>query len=172
MKSRKIFPFVAIVSAMFIFGCSSTPPPKTPVIGTPGPGPMTRLEQYVWNGVRDWQGVPYKWGGNDAWGVDCSGFAKIIYRDIFNIDLPRTTKDQVHVGISVPDAYLRAGDLVFFRESADSRHVGIYLRNRMFIHASKSRGGVVVSRLDAPHWQRIYWTSRRVLPFRVLESRR
>jgi len=154
--------FAIFILALLLGGCGSAP--KIIPIATPGPGPMTRLEQYIWDEVRGWQGVPYKWGGNTAGGVDCSGFAVIVYRKLFNIQLPRTTLDQVQIGTPVPLNNLKAGDLVFFRSSDTSRHVGIYLRNRMFIHASQSRGGVVVSNVDDSDWQRIYWMSRRILP--------
>ncbi|WP_208022627.1 C40 family peptidase [Desulfonema ishimotonii] len=151
-----------LIAVLAIAGCGT---PSRPVpIKTPGPGPLTGMEKYLWDGIRGWQGVPYKWGGNSARGVDCSGLVVIVYRRLFNLQLPRTTKDQIRVGVPVSSGQLRAGDLVFFLDADNARHVGIYLRNRMFIHASKSRGGVVVSQLDAPWWRDIYRTARRVIP--------
>jgi probable lipoprotein NlpC len=150
--------FVAI---LFLSGCGSGPK-MPPPLARPGPGPMSATERHLWEGVRDWQGVPYRWGGNGRGGVDCSGLAVAVYRDLYGIGLPRTTRDQVRVGRTVPFHDLRPADLVFFRDRNGGRHVGIYLRNRMFIHASKSRGGVVVSRLDTPHWREMFWTAKRV----------
>lgn len=158
----RFFPWIALFGIAALAGCgggSRLPPP----LETPGPGVMTRAERQVWEGVRSWQGVPYEWGGNGRSGVDCSGLAVAVYRNLYGLRLPRTTKDQVRVGRSVHFHQLRPADLVFFRDRDGSRHVGLYLRNRMFIHASKSRGGVVVSHLDAPHWREMFWVARRVV---------
>jgi len=96
-------------------------------------------------------------------GIDCSGFVQRIYRDLFGLQLPRTTADQVQYAKKIPDQRLKAGDLVFFRPSENVRHVGIYLGEGEFAHASKS-DGVMVSRMDDPYWRGVYWTSRRVMP--------
>ena len=120
------------------------------------------LEQYLWKGVKDWQGVPYKWGGENKSGVDCSGFTKTVYRKLFNVRLPRTSAQQSTVGKPVKQKHLRAGDLVFFSYAQNPNHVGIYLGNRKFIHASQKKG-VMVSHMDKPYWKQIYRTSRRVM---------
>lgn len=102
-------------------------------------------------------------GGTDRSGVDCSGFVQRVYGDLFGIRLPRTTADQVHRGIDISDSQLRPGDLIFFLPSRTLRHVGIYLGDGQFAHASKSNG-VMISNIDEPYWRRAYWTARRVLP--------
>lgn len=76
--------------------------------------------------------------------------------------LPRTTERQVDIGSPVDAHRLAAGDLVFFLIEGSTRHVGIYLDNDRFLHASKSRG-VMISNLTNPYWQANYWQARRVL---------
>lgn len=105
-----------------------------------------------------WHGTPYRIGGNSRAGIDCSGFVQVTYRDILGIDLPRTTTQQFRSGPHVNRANLQTGDLVFFRHG---RHVGIYLENHRFLHASTSRG-VMISDIRNPYWTRHYWRSIRV----------
>jgi cell wall-associated NlpC family hydrolase len=101
-------------------------------------------------------------GGTDKGGVDCSGFVTTVYKNVFHTDLPRTTAAQLTTGTPVKRSALKAGDLVFFRPPGYPRHVGIYLDENRFLHASKSRG-VTISRIDGYYWKRYFWTARRVL---------
>ncbi len=75
--------------------------------------------------------------------------------------LPRTTAEQSQLGKAVPRSMAKKGDLVFFRTGRSMRHVGIYMGNNEFLHASTSQG-VVVSSLDTPYWQRAFWQIRRI----------
>jgi cell wall-associated NlpC family hydrolase len=87
---------------------------------------------------------------------------KAVYKDLFNLDLPRTTKSQLKQGHSIPFKELRAGDLVFFQPPTYPRHVGIYLGASEFVHASKNKG-VTLSKIDKTYWGKYYWTARRIL---------
>lgn len=109
-----------------------------------------------------WRGTPYEYGGLSREGVDCSGFVYLTYQSRFGITLPRTTAGQSEVGHRVSKGELRPGDLVFFL-IGDGRHVGIYLDDRRFMHASSSQG-VTVSTLTNPYWKAHYWKAVRVLP--------
>jgi cell wall-associated NlpC family hydrolase len=111
---------------------------------------------------RQWMGTRHRLGGTGSRGIDCSGFVKAVYRDVFNIDLPRTTLAQLRAGKSVPLGELRAGDLVFFKPPSYPRHVGIYLGDSEFVHASKNKG-VTLSEIDQYYWGKYYWTARRIL---------
>ena len=96
-----------------------------------------------------WYGTRYHMGGMDSTGMDCSGFATTYYKHFYNITLPRTSGDQYAKCERVDRSELREGDLVFFhinRRTAVS-HVGVYLRNNKFIHASTNKG-VVISSLE------------------------
>ena len=107
-----------------------------------------------------WHGTPYRIGGNSRAGIDCSGFVQVTYKDLFGLNLPRTTTQQFRSGPHVNRADLKTGDLVFFRHG---RHVGIYLENHRFLHASTSRG-VMISDIRNPYWTQHYWRSISVLP--------
>ncbi len=111
--------------------------------------------------LEDWQGVPHRDGGMSKRGVDCSGFTYLTFRELFDIRLPRTTSQLAQTGRPISRLQLQAGDLVFFKIGRGGRHVGIYLENQKFIHASKSKG-VMMSRMDNPYWQKHYWQARRM----------
>ena len=78
------------------------------------------------------------------------------------MDLPRTTKAEATLGRPVKKTDLKAGDLVFFKPPSYPRHVGIYLDNSEFVHASKTKG-VTISRMDPHYWGKYFWTARRLL---------
>lgn len=118
----------------------------------------TRLKKHL----AGWRGTPYRMGGLSKKGVDCSGFVQLTYRDLFGRKLPRTVKDQVDYGKEIPTQAARPGDLVFFKTGLFQRHVGIYLEDGFFIHASRS-SGVILSNLSESYWQDNYWKTRRLL---------
>ena len=110
---------------------------------------------------RQWKGAPYQYGGLTKDGVDCSGFVLQTYKKLFQIRLPRSTKDQVKTGKRVYINQLHAGDLVFFKTGWNVRHVGIYLEKGKFAHASSSKG-VVISNIHTRYWKKKYWQARRL----------
>ncbi len=109
-----------------------------------------------------WRGTPYRLGGNSKKGIDCSGFVQNVFNDSFNVKLPRTTATQVKEGFLVYKNQLQVGDLVFFKTGWRTRHVGIYIGDDKFIHASTSKG-VMTSSLNNVYWKKKYWQSRRIL---------
>lgn len=110
---------------------------------------------------KKWQGVPYRLGGTNYSGVDCSAFVQAVYKDAYSVSLPRTTAQQVKIGEKVAYNNAQSGDLVFFKTGYKTRHVGIYLGGNTFMHASTSKG-VVMSRLDNPYWASTFWHFRSV----------
>ncbi len=101
--------------------------------------------------ILEWYGTPYQFGGQTMKGIDCSGFANVLYQDVYKIQLPRTSKD---IAENIKRKYtdeLKEGDLVFFSfgKSGEVNHVGIYLHNNRFVHASTSKG-VIISDLTEP----------------------
>lgn len=110
---------------------------------------------------RSWKGTPYRYGGTTRRGIDCSAFVQVGYSNVYDLALPRTTAEQVKKGKKISRANAREGDLVFFRTGRNSRHVGIYLGNSEFLHASRSKG-VIISSLDNPYWRRTFWQIRRM----------
>ncbi len=124
---------------------------------------LTDVEYRLHSEISEWAGTPHELGGTTAKGIDCSAFVQKVYERAFNIQLPRTTREQVGRGALVKRGDLRPGDLVFFKLPTKTRHVGIYLKDGDFAHASSSQG-VTTSDLDQDYWTNSYWTSRRILP--------
>ena len=112
-----------------------------------------------------WIGVPYRSGGTTRLGVDCSGLTSNIYRTVYRKRLERSSDHQRTEDCrKVRKAKLREGDLVFFHNGRNKRratHVGIYLKDGRFIHASTSRG-VIVSCLNEPYYKRCWMQGGRV----------
>ena len=107
-------------------------------------------------------GVPYLWGGTTPSGFDCSGFVQYVFK-AHGISLPRVSRDQYTAGYAVSKSNLKPGDLVFFNTSGSGvSHLGIYLGNNQFIHASTSKG-VVITSLTSTYWSSRYIGARRVL---------
>lgn len=109
-----------------------------------------------------WKGTGYRMGGNTRRGIDCSAFVQRTFQEQFNLTLPRSTRGQKEMGNSIARHQLVAGDLVLFRAGPTGRHIGIYLGNDKFVHASSSVG-VVISDLNEHYWHNRYWKARRVL---------
>ena len=109
----------------------------------------------------EWKNVKYKLGGNSRSGIDCSAFTQRIYKEKFDLDIPRTTISQVSVGTEIAKSELMPGDLVFFKTSKTDKHVGVYVGNNNFLHASIK--GIQYTSLDKPFYKKNYWTSRRVI---------
>jgi probable lipoprotein NlpC len=104
--------------------------------------------------ITDWSGVQYRLGGLDKRGVDCSGFALLLQKDIYGNQLPRRSRDQADVVKEKNIGNLIEGDLIFFSFGGGPvDHVGVYLNNNFFVHASTTRG-VVVDDLSIPAYQK------------------
>lgn len=105
--------------------------------------------------ITDWAGVKYRLGGLDKRGVDCSGFALLLNKEIYGVNLPRRSRDQAGVIKEIKQSQLQEGDLIFFAfGGGEVDHVGIYLNNGFFVHASTTRG-VIVDDLNLPAFQRV-----------------
>ena len=112
--------------------------------------------------VKNFLGVPYRLGGSTLKGIDCSAFVKKIY-EIFNVQLPRTAWEQFLFGRKVEKNQLEEGDLVFFKtRRANNGHVGIYIGDNQFIHASSRNKEVKVDNLDTPYFHQRFLRGVRV----------
>ncbi len=107
--------------------------------------------------------VPYRFGGTTLWGLDCSGFVQKTFA-FLNLDLPRTAREQFREGLKISKADLSAGDLIFFRNHAKyPSHVGIYIGDNRFIHASSHDKKVTIDSLDEPYYMKHYLGAKRLL---------
>lgn len=106
--------------------------------------------------IDEWTGVQYKYGGTTKSGVDCSGFCNVLYNNVYSKTLPRTSSEIAKQLQKVPKGSLAEGDiLVFDIEGKRNSHVGVYLANSKFVHASTS-SGVIISSLEHPYYQKAY----------------
>ncbi|MGB5446693.1 MAG: NlpC/P60 family protein [Psychromonas sp.] len=124
--------------------------------------PPEDLQSLLYNEFDSWKGTPYHFGGVNKSGVDCSALVQQIYLDSFNIKLPRTTYSQAKEGYAVNKSKLQIGDLIFFKTSSYAKHVGVFIGNNKFMHASTSKG-VMISKLSNVYWRSKYWQSRRII---------
>lgn len=106
-------------------------------------------------------GAPYRFGGTSLKGIDCSSFVQRIY-GIFDVTLPRSAREQAKVGISITRDNLEKGDLVFFHTNRSLGHVGIYIGNNEFVHASSRSKGVRIDSMNTPYYQKRFQRAIRV----------
>ncbi len=110
-------------------------------------------------------GVAYRFGGNDpAKGLDCSSFMQYIFKQAMNVNLPRTTGEQVNSGIQVARSELQPGDMVFFATAGGKRvsHVGMFIGNNRFIHAPRTGKNIEITDMGSKYWSSRYITARRI----------
>ncbi|MGL5430390.1 MAG: C40 family peptidase [Vibrio sp.] len=153
-------PTFSLCLILSLAGCSATPP-KEPELTPFTSAANQPVVSHFSNVFSEWQGVPYRLGGNNKRGVDCSAFVQQAYRDAWQLSLPRTTASQAQTGTRIAHHQAQYGDLVFFKTSHTNIHVGIYLGNQQFMHASTSKG-VIISRIDNQYWAAKLWHFRRV----------
>ncbi|MFM7216489.1 MAG: C40 family peptidase [Bacteroidota bacterium] len=112
--------------------------------------------------VGKWLGTPYHYSGENQDGIDCSGFVTRLYQDVYGISLEGGSRDIYKNVKSVDRDELREGDLVFFKIKQNKiSHVGVYLGNNKFAHASVQHG-VMISDLDEPYYTKRYFDSGRI----------
>lgn len=157
---------MCIVCSLAITGCGSLQEKKissyqlksTELRKQPAHNPIIHK---LYHQHKEWQGVRYRLGGLSKKGIDCSGFVYLTYKSKLGMHLPRTARQQSTLGKKIHKYELKAGDLVFFRTGPTSKHVGIYLESKKFLHVSQKKG-VTISRLDNVYWKAKYWKSIRV----------
>lgn len=157
-----------------------TPPPATPPTSVPPAGPGTPApsmpgttpvvpprvgggEGYAIAGsALSFRGVPYRNGGSDPSGFDCSGLVQYVFAQ-YGLGVPREVRELFREGKSIDRSRLEPGDLVFFTTTAPgASHVGIALGGDQFVHAPSRSGNVRVENLSAEYWSRRFVGARRV----------
>jgi cell wall-associated NlpC family hydrolase len=178
--------FLAVVLATTLAGCAARGgpppvprpfpgaalPPGTPAETPVDPGSPSGLPPEI--GTRTasvpevvamalgYRGVPYRYGGSDPAGFDCSGFVQYVFEKV-GTALPREVRDQFRAGLVINRADVAAGDLVFFETvSPGASHVGLAIGGGEFVHAPSSRGVVRIERLTSSYWAQRYVGARRI----------
>ncbi|MGH9348445.1 MAG: C40 family peptidase [Vicinamibacterales bacterium] len=132
-------------------------PPGVPSApGAPGAPPAPRVIDVaaVVDTALGLRGVPYRNGGSDPKGFDCSGLVQYVFAQ-HGLAVPRDVREQVRLGREVRLAGIEKGDLIFFATTtAGASHVGVALGGDEFIHAPSTRGVVRVEKFSAPYWAR------------------
>ncbi|HVG16296.1 MAG TPA: C40 family peptidase [Chitinophagaceae bacterium] len=114
---------------------------------------VERLQNHsLYTSIDSWFGTRYRLGGSTKEGIDCSALTQITYATQFGITLPRTAREQYEATQRISRTDLKEGDLVFFNTQGGISHVGIYLQNNKFYHASSS--GVTISDLYDAYWEK------------------
>jgi lipoprotein Spr len=118
---------------------------------------------YLFYEVYDWLGTKYKYAGNSKKGIDCSGFVNEMYEKAYCVGLNGGSKDIWKTVIPVEKEYIREGDILFFKiKKGQISHVGIYLGNDKFAHASV-RSGVIISDLNEAYYKKYFYKGGRVV---------
>jgi probable lipoprotein NlpC len=113
--------------------------------------------------VNEWIGTPYRYGNSSKKGTDCSGFVTRIYKEVYGIDLGRSSHSMFGDVKRVKKEQMQAGDIVFFRRSPKGPiyHVGIYLSDNKFVH-SATNGGVMINSLTENYYKKNFFAAGRV----------
>lgn len=110
--------------------------------------------------IDEWFGTRYRLGGTTKAGIDCSAFMQVLFTSLYGIALPRTAREQYNASRKISRTELKEGDLVFFNTIGGVSHVGMYIQNNKFVHASSS--GVTISDLFDEYWVRRFIGAGRI----------
>ncbi|MDL2230045.1 C40 family peptidase [Treponema sp. OttesenSCG-928-L16] len=155
MLLKKLFAVLFICVPVFLF---AVPPLK---VASP-----EEARKNLIDAATKYGGAPYRYGGQDAAGFDCSGLIFRSFKDALNVQVPRTAQTLHAWAEPMAESQLQPGDLVFFSTTGAISHVGIYLGDGLFIH-SASEGistGVIISNLDENYWRRTFASAGRAIP--------
>jgi len=163
---RRLNRFIYIVySLLLLIPCTNAAYGKTqPSAGVSKPSASARKtpinDGRLQHEMKKYLGTPYERGGTGPYGIDCSGFARLIYKNVYGVELPHNAASQSkcppYLLKKVSSEKLKTGDLIFFSSSKNRKgitHVGLYLKDGEFIHASRSKQEVVVSNLFEGNWR-------------------
>lgn len=120
--------------------------------------------KWLYEKIDEWWATRYCLGGSTKQCIDCSAFTAVIAKEVFNIVLLRTAQEQYQNSTIISKEELKEGDLVFFHTSnrREVTHVGVYLQNNKFVHASTSQG-VMISDLNESYWKSKYYAAGRIM---------
>jgi len=117
---------------------------------------------HLYQFIDEWWATKYLYGGTTKDGIDCSAFAGCLMKEVFNLTIPRTAKEQYDNCDKILRFELKEGDLVFFNTRGSVSHVGVYLGNNYFVHSSVN-SGVTINSLDDPYYNRKFIGAGRII---------
>lgn len=154
----------AALATLLLTGCATRPEaPSAPAPGASDAAMLDPVRARVVFTALQMVGVPYRWGGQDPEGFDCSGLVLYSYSNA-GLTLPRTSREQFRATRPVRLQEIVPGDLVFFNTREDASHVGIYVGEGRFVHAPASNRSVRLERLDNSYYQQRFIRGGRVSP--------
>ena len=118
--------------------------------------------QSLYQFIEEWLGTRYQFGGTSKSGIDCSSFSGLLQKNIYGFDLPRNARQQYENAEKINFNEIKEGDLLFFNTRGGVSHVGVYLFNNYFVHASTSQG-VIINSLDESYYKRRFLSAGRIL---------
>ncbi len=136
---------ILVVLCCFLMACGTKKQVVSSYSAAAAANAMAKLEnKSLYKFITEWAGVRYQLGGLNKSGIDCSGFTMLLQQKIYNVDLPRRSRDQAETINLKNTNQLKEGDLLFFSFGGQEiDHVGVYLNDNFFVHASTKRGVVV-----------------------------
>lgn len=147
---------VILLFFLLLFACGAPPPYQG------GPRGFSRDEQLkIISTAGKYLGSPYKYGGRDSRGFDCSGLVVKVFREAIGMKLPRTTSRLCSISHPINARYAQPGDLVFFSIRGGVDHVGVMINSYQFIHASKS-SGVITSDFNNKYYRDHFFAIKRL----------
>ena len=155
--------FSLIIILLLLNGCARRPPKPLIQQHNPQAAEKNPIFEKMEQELVGYLGIPYKYGGTNSSGFDCSGMVWKIYRDVAGIRLPRSAGDMYNFGYPVNRGKWRFGDLLFFSTKGRGiSHVGIYLGALRFQHVSSS-AGTIVSSLEEDYYRKRFIGARRII---------
>ena len=119
-------------------------------------------DEKLYSFIDEWYSAPYKYGASEKNGTDCSGFTCRLYESVYGKKIPRSSREIHTSSKEIELKNLKEGDFVFFKiESPNVSHVGVYLQNNKFVHASTKKG-VIINDLDEPYYKKYFFTGGRI----------
>ena len=157
--------YMDIISGYTSSAASASPSSSSATPGSPAPAANVELGQQIVDYAMGYLGSKYVYGGSSPSGFDCSGFVSYVYKN-FGYSITRSATSQYrNDGVKIAKSDLSVGDLVFFSANGGSSitHVGLYIGDNEFIHASTPSSGVIISRLDSTYYLNVWYGAKRII---------